>query len=237
VTDARLGSPRLHLRSTDSTNERARALARAGAPHGTLVTATEQTAGRGRQGRAWIAPAGGALLCSLVLRELPGLLPLAAALAVGDVAGPAARIKWPNDVLLDDRKVAGILIEGRPREGWAVLGIGINVTIAAREFPPELRDTAISLARPPGSVDAVLDELLAALERRLAAPDADTLAAYRACDALAGRAITWDGGAGTAAGIDAEGSLLVRVADGGRIALRAGEVHLGSAATRAPGAR
>src|SRR5207344_2494432 len=74
-----LGRPRLHLRRTDSTNARARDLALAGAPHGTLVTAAEQTAGRGRQGRRWSAPAGAALLASLVLRDPPGLLPLAAA--------------------------------------------------------------------------------------------------------------------------------------------------------------
>ena len=73
---APLGHPRLHLRRTDSTNERARALALAGAPHGTLVTAAEQTAGRGRQGRRWSAPAGSALLMSMVLREPPALLPL-----------------------------------------------------------------------------------------------------------------------------------------------------------------
>jgi UDP-N-acetylmuramoylalanine--D-glutamate ligase len=77
-----LGTPRLHLRVTDSTNERARALASAGAPHGTLVTAAEQTAGRGRSGRVWSAPAGHALLMSLVLRRYPRLLPLAAAVAV-----------------------------------------------------------------------------------------------------------------------------------------------------------
>src|SRR5713226_7548756 len=98
-----LGTPRLHLRRTDSTNERARTLAAAGAVHGTLVTADAQTAGRGRQGRAWIAPAGRALLMSLVLREPPRLLPLLAAVAVSDVveqAGSAALVKWPNDVLL-----------------------------------------------------------------------------------------------------------------------------------------
>src|SRR3954467_1525943 len=125
-----LGTPRLHLRVTDSTSDRARELAGAGAPHGTLVTAAEQTAGRGRQGRTWSAPPGRALLMSLVLREWPRLLPLAAALAVAEVAGEATTLKWPNDVLLDSRKVAGILVEGRPQEGWMVLGIGLNVALA-----------------------------------------------------------------------------------------------------------
>ncbi len=110
------------------TTERA-TLAIAGAPHGTLVTAGVQTAGRGRQGRTWVAPAGSALLLSLVLREHDALLSLRAGLAVADLAGAAARVKWPNDVLLDGLKVAGILAEGRPQEGWAVLGIGVNVAL------------------------------------------------------------------------------------------------------------
>ena len=124
-----LGRPRLHLRETTSTNDRARALAAAGAPHGTLVTAAAQTAGRGRQGRTWSAPPGRALLLSLVLRSPDRMLPLAAAVAVADAAGPDAAIKWPNDVLLDGRKVAGILAEARPQDGWAVLGIGLNVAV------------------------------------------------------------------------------------------------------------
>src|ERR1700704_6310324 len=99
-----VGRPRRHYRRTDSTNQRARELALAGAPHGTLVTAGEQTAGRGRQGRRWSAPAGSALLMSLLLRwptsaRSPTLLPLIAALAVCDVAGEDAQIKWPNDVV------------------------------------------------------------------------------------------------------------------------------------------
>ena len=119
-----IGSPRVHHRVTDSTNERAKELAAAGALHGTLVTADEQTAGRGRQGREWTAPRRSAVLMSVVLRELDELLPLAAALAVADAVQAGATIKWPNDVWIDGRKVAGILVEGRPQEGWAVLGMG-----------------------------------------------------------------------------------------------------------------
>ncbi len=133
-----LGRPRLHLRRTDSTNARARELATAGAPHGTLVTAREQTAGRGRQGRSWSAPPGRALLMSLVVRDQAALLPLRAGLAVADVAGPEARVKWPNDVLVDGRKVAGVLVESRPLEGWAVVGIGLNVAVDPAELPGEL---------------------------------------------------------------------------------------------------
>ena len=110
-----IGRPSLHLRATTSTNDRARELASAGAPHGALLTSEEQTAGRGRQGRTWVAPAGSSLLLSVVLRETDVLLPLRAGLAVADLAGPAARVKWPNDVLLDGRKVAGVLVEARPQ--------------------------------------------------------------------------------------------------------------------------
>jgi BirA family biotin operon repressor/biotin-[acetyl-CoA-carboxylase] ligase len=219
-----LGAPRLHLRTTDSTNERAKALA-AGAPHGLLVTASEQTAGHGRQGRSWTAPAGEGLLMSVVLRDWPELLPLVAAVAVARVAGDDARIKWPNDVLIDGRKVAGILIEGRPQEGWAVLGIGVNV--AVRDFPPELRDIAGSLDRTPADVEPFLARLLQALEEGLAAAPERVIAAWRERDALHGRAITWNGGAGIAAGVDEEGRLKVALEDGTTTTLSAGEVHLG----------
>jgi BirA family transcriptional regulator, biotin operon repressor / biotin---[acetyl-CoA-carboxylase] ligase len=224
---ARLGRPRLHLRTTTSTNDQARALARAGAPHGALVTAAEQSAGRGRQGRAWSAPPGQALLLSLVLRDPPALLPLAAALAVAEVAGPDARIKWPNDVLLDGRKVAGVLAEGRMDEGWAVLGIGLNVALRVEELPPELHATAGTLGLRPADVEPTLDRLLVALEGALGqAGSAALLDAYRDRDALLGREVRWAGGRGRGAGIDGAGRLVVELADGGRTALSAGEVHL-----------
>jgi BirA family biotin operon repressor/biotin-[acetyl-CoA-carboxylase] ligase len=221
-----LGSPRLHLRATGSTNDRARALAQAGAPHGTLVTASEQTSGRGRQGRTWSAPAGRALLLSLVLREVHPLLPLAAAVAVARACGDDARIKWPNDVLLGGRKVAGILAEGRPQAGWAVLGIGLNVAVRVEDLPPELHATAGTLGRAPRDVEAVLWALLGELEAALALPPAALLEAYRERDALAGRPVSWSDARGTAAGVDAAGRLLVDLDGGGRTALDAGEVHL-----------
>lgn len=218
-----LGLPRLHLRTTDSTNDRAKALA-AGAPHGLLVTAAEQTAGHGRQGRTWTAPAGEALLMSLVLHRWPELLPLAAAVAVAEAVGETAQIKWPNDVLIADRKVAGILVEARTQEGWVVLGIGVNV--AVRAFPGELAGRAASLGRPPADVEPFLAGLLERAERWLAAPADEVLGAWRARDALRGRAITWNSGTGVADGIDGAGRLVVRLAHGQTTALDAGEVHL-----------
>jgi BirA family biotin operon repressor/biotin-[acetyl-CoA-carboxylase] ligase len=238
-----LGHPRLHLRVTDSTNDRARALAIAGAPHGTLVTAAAQTAGRGRQGRRWSAPPGSALLASLVLRgsPLPTLLPLVAAVAVCDVAGEDARVKWPNDIVLARppgapgeapakklAKLAGILAEGRPQDGWAVLGVGLNVAVRLEELPAELQLTAATLGEPPASIEPVLARLLQALSQRLAEPTETLLEAYRARDALLGREIGWSGGSGRADGIDGEGRLVVALPGGGHTALDAGEVHLTS---------
>lgn len=222
-----LGVPRLHLRATDSTNSRARELAAAGAVHGTLVTAAEQSAGRGRQGRTWSAPPGQALLMSLLLRSWPPLLPLAAAVAVADVAGVAARIKWPNDVLLEGRKVAGILVEARPQEGWAVVGVGLNVAVRVEELPAELRHTAASMGLAPDGVEPVLARLLDAFAWRLDEPERPLLEAYRTRDALAGREVRWAEGSGIAKGIDDGGRLLVAT-DRGPVALDAGEVHLGS---------
>jgi BirA family biotin operon repressor/biotin-[acetyl-CoA-carboxylase] ligase len=221
-----LGTPRLHLRRTDSTNERARELASAGAPHGALVTAAEQTAGRGRQGRTWTAPPGRALLLSLVLRVAqPALVPLAAGVAAAETVGDHARIKWPNDVLVEGHKVAGILVEGRPQEGWAVLGIGLNVAIRPDDFPPELRDSAGTLGREPTELEPTLHWLLEALERWLEADQDTVIAAWRARDALEGRRIEWAEGAGKAVGIDGAGRLLVGTSSG-TVALDAGEVHL-----------
>lgn len=199
----------------------------AGAPHGTLVTAGEQTAGRGRQGRTWSAPAGRALLLSVVIRSPEALLPLRAGLAVADLAGPEARVKWPNDVLVGGRKVAGVLAEARMQAGWAVVGIGVNVAIDSRDLPSDLRETAAGLGRPASELEAALIQLLSALERRLAEPAASTLEALRAVDALLGRPVTWDGGSGVGAGLDASGRLLVHRADGALVRLGAGEVHLG----------
>ena len=223
-----LGHPRLHLRETDSTNERARELAEAGAPHGTLVTASVQSAGRGRQGRRWEAPAGTALLCSLLVREFDDLLSLRAGLAVADVAGDTALVKWPNDVLLAGRKVAGILVEGRPQGGWAVVGIGINVAVDVAALGADLSDRAGTLGRPRSALEPTLLELLGALERWLDAPADETLAALRARDALHGRPVSWAGGSGVGAGIDPSGALRVQLASGKEQLLSAGEVHLGA---------
>ena len=254
-----LGHPRVHLRRTGSTNERARMLAISGAPHGTLVSASEQTAGRGRQGRSWLAPPSSALLCSLVLRWASNDLPppplsLTAGVAVCDAidehmgrhtqvelgqVGLArqARLKWPNDVVVERTggdgatslaKLAGILVEGRPQDGWAVLGIGLNVAVRIDDLPAELRQRAASLELEPDAIEPLLQRLLFALEKRLSENALDTLAAWRKRDALFDRRVSWDGRRGLAQGVDNAGHLIVGLPDGGAIALSAGEVHLES---------
>jgi BirA family transcriptional regulator, biotin operon repressor / biotin---[acetyl-CoA-carboxylase] ligase len=213
-----IGRPRVHHRVTDSTNERARVLGSAGAPHGTLVTADEQTAGRGRQGREWTAAPRTSLLLSLVLREPREALPLAAAVALCEALPVEAAIKWPNDIWLQRRKVAGILVEGRPQEGWAVLGIGVNV----HDAPPLENVTSLGGII---SVEDLLERVLVALDRWLREPLPVVLAAWRSRDALLGQRVRWENGSGEGAGIDENGALLVETGSG-VVALDAGEVHL-----------
>ncbi|MGH2835059.1 MAG: biotin--[acetyl-CoA-carboxylase] ligase [Solirubrobacteraceae bacterium] len=231
---APLGSPRLHFRSTDSTNERARRLAIAGAPHGTLVTADEQTAGRGRHGRGWVAAPGTSLLCSLVLRwpessQPPALLPLMAGVAAGEAIGEQALLKWPNDVVVGEelRKLAGILVEARTQDGWAVLGIGVNVAVDLCDLPAEVRVRAATLGREADAIEPLLADLLAALGAGLSRRPEETLAAWRSRDALTGRQIAWgQDQRGQAQGVDDQGRLLVQSADGSTATLSAGDVHL-----------
>ncbi len=227
-----VGRPHLHYRSAGSTNTEARRLAAAGAPSGTLVTCDEQTEGRGRQGRAWSSPSGTALAYSVILRrkiEVPGTLPLQVGIAVCEaiesLGVPRAQVKWPNDIWIEGRKCAGILVEARPQDGWAVIGIGLNVSIGREDFPEELRDRATSVGHGAtiATATAALNE---ALGRRLDADVTQTLEELSRRDALRGRGISWEDESGIADGIDGNGNLLVRTADGEVAALNAGEVHL-----------
>ncbi|TMK58139.1 MAG: biotin--[acetyl-CoA-carboxylase] ligase [Actinobacteria bacterium] len=243
------GNPHRHYRSTDSTNTRARELAAAGAPHGTVITASEQTAGRGRQGRTWTAPPNKALLYSAIVRPLEDhhtLLPLAVPLAVCEAAeqlNPTldCKIKWPNDIHVDGRKLAGVLIEARPQDGWAVVGIGLNLHIEQEEFPSDLQDRATSIfsadQRTGGRGSAGPSPLLSAgpppvgpinqrLEHWVNAKPSEVLTEWRERDALKGREVAWEKGSGVADGIDDRGYLVVVTPSGDRITIGAGEVHL-----------
>ena len=153
------------------------------------------------------------------------------------MVGEDAQIKWPNDVVLPRAgglsKLAGILAEGRPQEGWAILGIGLNVALRLDDLPADLRERTATLGFSAEEIEPTLRRLLGALEQRLAEDGGATLEAWRARDALHGREITWgtgDVGAqlrrGRAEGIDGTGRLVVVLADGARTALDAGEVHL-----------
>lgn len=229
----RIGAPHRHFALTDSTNIRARELAEAGAPGGTVVTAAEQSEGRGRQGRVWTAPEGKALLYSAILRPLDErhlLLPLAVPLAVCAAAerlrdGIECKVKWPNDVWLEERKLAGVLIEAKPQDGWAVIGVGLNLAIEPHEFPADLRHPATSLGGgvSPEQARCELDEQLA---EWAPAGEERVLAEWRRRDALRGREIAWEDGSGVADGIDDRGNLVVVAPGGDRLSLGAGEVHL-----------
>ena len=225
-----LGDPREHHETIGSTNDRARELAEQGAAHGTLVTAGQQTSGRGRQGRSWATPAGTAIAASLVLTEFDDLLPLRAGLAVADVVGANALVKWPNDVWVDGRKVAGILAESRSDPRWAVLGIGVNVAVDVDALPEDARAVAGTLGKSPDEIEPTLQALLAALQARLAQDRDAALDDLREKDALRGEPVKWQDGEGTGAGIDDSGALLVTLPNGGQTTLAAGEVTLSARA-------
>lgn len=212
----------------DSTNRQTRLWAREGAPHGAVIIAKQQTAGRGRRGRAWESRPGVGLWFSIVLRpDIPdssySLLSFAAALAAADacreVSGADVRIKWPNDLVLLGRKITGILVE---REGnAAVMGIGINVRQQAEDFAPELREKAGSLEMLTGktiSMKALEDALLWCIEQRI--DNFDFLSEYTARCATIGaqvEVLEISGSyTGIAEGLDETGALYVRD-DGGTL--------------------
>lgn len=198
--------------TVDSTNRYLLDCAAQGAPDGVVAVADEQTAGRGRLGRSWVAPPGGALLVSVLLRpSLPverlQIVTLAAAVAATDaLSGHGVRVKWPNDVVVDDRKLAGVLAEA-DGAGAVVVGMGLN--LRDDWFPPDLRDIAIGCG---GDRVEVLVAWLRAYDARLAALDG-VLADAAARSATLGRLVrvelaheTFEG---TARELTAEGYLVV----------------------------
>lgn len=155
------------------------------------------------------------------------MLPLAVPLAVCEAAEELqpdieCGVKWPNDVVVKGRKLAGVLIEARPQDSWAVIGVGLNLNISRDEFPPELRDTATSMLDPLTAA-AVLGRHL---DHWTQARPNEVLDVWRSRDFLQGREVEWDGGSGIADGVDDRGYLIVITADGDRVAVGAGEVHL-----------
>lgn len=219
--DRRWGVPRCELhRTLGSTLDAIHELGGAGAPPGTTVIALEQTAGRGRDGRTWHSPAGGVWLGMLLrppVAEL-GVSSIRAGLALAEavdamLGARATRLKWPNDVLLGERKLAGILCEGRwhgERLQWLAVGVGVNV---ANAIPAELARRAVALGeRLPGvrRID-LLDRLVPALARdagRGPSLSDEECAAFAARDWLRGRELRAPA-AGRASGVRSDGALLV----------------------------
>jgi len=231
---------------TASTNNLARVAALAGAPHGTVIVAEHQTAGRGRLGRAWHSPPGVGLWCSVLLR--PGIparhawvltlgAAVAAAGAIEDVAGCQVDLKWPNDILFDGKKLAGILTEARVEGNamsFVVVGIGINVNQDLRDFPTDLRETAVSLKMATGRPQrrtALLPRLLHALEAVYAEPSPERVCRlWKARCSTLGREVRVSIGdervAGVAEDISQDGELILCQTDGVRRAVSAGDVVL-----------
>lgn len=217
------------LQSVGSTSDEAARLAEAGAPEGTVVWAREQTGGRGRRGRVWASPVGNLYTSTLVRPDCPAAraaeLGFVSALAVADIvpAGRQVRVKWPNDVLVDGGKVAGILpessIAGDGKAEHVILGIGINVGFAPSL--PEMRYPGACLG---GTVEGVLEAFTAALARRLAHWRREGFAVVRAewlakagplgleVDVKLGEELV----RGRFAGMDGEGALLLDTAAGPR---------------------
>jgi BirA family biotin operon repressor/biotin-[acetyl-CoA-carboxylase] ligase len=228
----------LRFPTVGSTMDLLHQLAAEGAAEGTVVVAGEQTSGRGSRARPWRSPPGGLWLSALYRPHVPSgaeLLSLRVGLAVADAiesvgSGVRLGIKWPNDLLLDDRKLGGILCEARwhgETLGWIVVGIGLNVT---NQIPAELAAGATRLAdrRPdltPEALEAPVTARLRALDPARARLDPAELDALRERDWLRGRRLLAPA-VGRADGIAEDGALLVREADGAARRIRAGTVEL-----------
>lgn len=208
--------PSIHVEECESTQ----LLIDVDAPEWTVAVAEYQSAGRGRMGRRWEAPPGTALHCSIALRpptsRAPQELTLVGALAAADAVEAATdlfvQVKWPNDVMLNRRKVAGVL--GELRGELVVLGIGVNVNQTREQLPTDARQPAGSLRTVTGREhdrNELLSTLLSRLERHYDAWREDGLAALYpdigARDFLRGRRVTVDGVSGVAVGIDRAGRL------------------------------
>jgi len=229
-----IGEPRIDVDDCESTQ----LLLGPDDPEGAVAVADYQTAGRGRLGRTWVAPPGTAIAVSVLLRppqdrrlaQVSLLGGLAAAEAVEEELGfwRSSQIKWPNDVMINRRKVAGVLAE--TRDGAVVLGIGINVNQTRDELPADARQPVASLRTIDGREHdraALLTDLLARLDRFYAAWREDGLDAVfhelGARDFLRGRRVSVDGATGTAIGIARSGALEIEV-DGERRLIEAGEI-------------
>jgi len=235
----------VYRQSVTSTNDLARALAAQGAPEGTLVLAEEQTAGRGRLGRTWLAPQGTSLLLSLIFRpalrpaqafRLAMLCSLAAARAMETMTALPIHLKWPNDLVLRGQKLGGVLSESSltgERLDFVIVGLGLNVNLDVSTLP-EIAATATSLSAALGRPVARLP-LLQRLLQEVEAGYGDVAqgealrAAWAARLSTLGQMVRVTGGTedeGLAEGVDADGALLLRRADGTLGRITVGDVTL-----------
>ncbi|MEZ4376429.1 MAG: biotin--[acetyl-CoA-carboxylase] ligase [Polyangiaceae bacterium] len=242
-----LGGAVVYFEQTGSTNDEAITAARQGAKHGSVFIADSQTAGRGRRGRSWSSAPGENLLFSVLLRpqlelKTASRLTLAVGLAVRDAVAEytasAPQLKWPNDVWIARKKLAGILVESQVSGGQldsVVIGVGANVL--SRDLPEEIASLATSLAlcepaagAPELSREGVLARVLIQLERRLGQFEREGLASMldelRLHDALLGQQVRVDERRGTARGIDQNGALLLESSDGQYFHIENGTVDL-----------
>lgn len=242
-----LASKIYHYTSIGSTNDEAKKLAQMGAPHGTLVIAEEQTGGRGRLGRKWVSPPGQGIWLSIILR--PSLEPseapritmacaVAAAKAIRQEVGVNCLIKWPNDLLIDGKKVAGILTEmsaDMDKIHYVVTGIGMNVNNA--EFPPDIEKTATSLKLASGEeVERlkILTQFLSQFEeiyRSLESGEFEAiLGEWRQLSCNLGKRVRIIGRnfelEGTALDVDGDGALLIKTDEGQVERVLSGDVSL-----------
>ncbi len=228
----RLGEPLLRRQRVASTMDVVASLGRAGAPEGLVVVAEEQTSGRGRAGRAWVAPAGTGLLCSILLRPpvrpadlsaLPLLIGVAVSRAIEAVAPVCPSVKWPNDVLIDGRKVAGILLNARATAehvDFVVAGIGVNVsaTTAGNDGAITIEEASRSSIDQRRLLDGLLEELSSIYNGFLGAPATPDLEPWRARAHLRSEQVTIRDGNRELVGrfhdVDSTGALLLEDPDG-----------------------
>ena len=222
----------------DSTQDLARAAAAQGAKQGWTIVTDFQRGGRGRLGRSWVAPPDQALLFSTILRPPIDVLPLLPLLAAVTVAGgvevatgAGPDLKWPNDVVLNGKKLAGILLE-RPAEPAVVLGVGVNVNQSIENLPDAATSLAVELGHPVGRehlLAAILNDLANAYDRADREGVDWIVPAWRSRSSMLGKPITFrrDGETvrGVAEDLADDGALLVGLADGTRVALVAGEIE------------
>jgi BirA family transcriptional regulator, biotin operon repressor / biotin---[acetyl-CoA-carboxylase] ligase len=243
-----IGREIVFLEETDSTNLQAHEQGEAGGRHGLVVVADRQTAGKGRLGRQWVSPPGVNFYASVLLRptflprqapQLTFLSAVAVARAVQEVAGLSARVKWPNDVLVGGRKIAGLLNEmsaETERIHYVILGIGVNLNMRAEQFPKDLRYPATSILLETGApvsrtafARALLRHLDSLYALYLAEGFPPLRHAWEAHFDLVGREVEVDFRStllrGVVEGIDAEGALLLRREDGQLEKVLAGDVR------------